>query len=337
MAAYTTIDNPELYFQTKIYTGNGTAIGSGGQAITLDGDENMQPDFVWIKERNNSTNHQVYDSVRGATKRIYSDGNYVEDTQTEGLTTFGSDGFTVGNDGSTNGSSDTYAAWCWKESADAGFDIVTFSGSDSNQNVSHSLSAVPQVVIVKCRTAVGEWMFGHHSNTWANRMKLNTADADGSYNWMNSGTSPTSSVFTLTGNVQDFNDNGQTYVAYVFTGKQGFSSMGSYIGNGSTDGPFVFCGFRPAWILYKRTTDGTEGWILQDNKRSPFNVSHVWLDPQSTGAESDSTNANLDFLSNGFKLRHDDTRGNTSGKTYIYMAFAESPFVNSNGVPTNAR
>ena len=336
MAVYTTIDNPELYFQAKTYTGNGTAIGSGGQAITLDGDENMQPDFVWIKERNNSTNHQLYDSVRGATKRIYSDGNYVEDTQTEGLTAFGSDGFTVGNDGSTNGSSDTYAAWCWKESADAGFDIVTFSGSDSNQNVSHSLSAVPQVVIVKCRTAVGEWMFGHHSNTWANRMKLNTADADGSYNWMNSGTSPTSSVFTLTGNVQDFNDNGQTYVAYVFTGKQGFSSMGSYIGNGNADGTFVYLGFRPAFVMVK-PIDAVDNWVNFDNKRLGFNssVSPYSLHANKNFVETTDT-GQLDLLSNGFKIRNS---GNTVNRTstFIGIAFAEAPFVNSNGVPCNAR
>ena len=332
--AYTTIDNPELYFQVKTYTGTGSS-----NALTLDGDENMQPDLVWIKERGGTANHNLTDSVRLATNYFTTNETDEEATAAETLKSFDSDGFTVGTSGGVNGSSDTYVAWCWKESADAGFDIVSYAGNATNRTISHSLSAVPHVMIMKNRTNAIKWVVYHHKNTSApetDHLQLNdgaaTSDDDSTWN----DTAPTSSVFSLKTSTS-VNGSSANYIAYLFTAKQGFSKFGSYTGNGSTDGPFVFCGFRPSWIMYKRTTDGSEGWVIQDNKVSPTNVSHLIQNANSSGAETDSSNANLDFLSNGFKLRHDDTRGNTSGKTYIYMAFAEAPFVNSNGVPCNAR
>ena len=331
----TTINDPEAYFQTKLYTGNGTT-----QSITLDGDTDMQPDLVWAKQREDDEHHALSDSVRGATKQIYSSSNVAEQTQANALTSFDSDGFSV--DDSIYWSDDTepYVAWCWKESATAGFDIVSYTGNGTDDtDISHNLSAVPKMIIVKNRDADDDWQVYHAgmaSDAETDYIVLNEAATavDAADRW--SDEAPTSSVFTL-GDADEVNTDTEAYIAYAFAPKQGFSAMGSWVGNGSTDGPFIYTGFRPAFILYKRITDGTEGWILQDNKTSPFNVMHVWMSPHSDQVEAESANANLDFLSNGFKLRHDDTRGNTSGITYIYAAFAEAPFVNSNGVPCNAR
>jgi hypothetical protein len=331
----TTINDPEAYFQTKLYTGNGTT-----QSITLDGDTDMQPDLVWAKQREDDEHHALSDSVRGATKQIYSSSNVAEQTQANALTSFDSDGFSV--DDSIYWSDDTepYVAWCWKESATAGFDIVSYTGNGTDDtDISHNLSAVPKMIIVKNRDADDDWQVYHAgmaSDAETDYIVLNEAATavDAADRW--SDEAPTSSVFTL-GDADEVNTDTEAYIAYAFAPKQGFSKFGSWLGNGSTDGPFIYTGFKPAFILYKRIPDGTEGWILQDNKTSPFNVMHVWMSPHSDQVEAESANANLDFLSNGFKLRHDDTRGNTSGITYIYAAFAEAPFVNSNGVPCNAR
>ena len=329
------LDNPELYMQVKLYTGNGTT-----QSITLDGDTDMQPDLVWAKQREDDEHHALSDSVRGATKQIYSSSNVAEQTEANALTSFDSDGFSV--DDSIYWSDDTepYVAWCWKESATAGFDIVSYTGNGTDDtDISHNLSAVPKMIIVKNRDADDDWQVYHAgmaSDAETDYIVLNEAATavDAADRW--SDEAPTSSVFTL-GDADEVNTDTEAYIAYAFAPKQGFSKFGSWLGNGSTDGPFIYTGFKPAFILYKRIPDGTEGWILQDNKTSPFNVMHVWMSPHSDQVEAESANANLDFLSNGFKLRHDDTRGNTSGITYIYAAFAEAPFVNSNGVPCNAR
>jgi len=334
--AYTTINDPEAYFQAKIYTGDGST-----PSITLDGDTDMQPDLVWIKNRDQTDSHCLFDAVRGATEVLASDTADAETTDADTLTSFDSDGFALGADVKVNTNTEKYAAWCWKESATSGFDIVSYTGNATDDtDISHNLSAVPKMIIVKNRdTAATSWIVYHHrlsDSPEENGLYLNTGNPiiDTTTYW--SDEAPTSSVFTL-GTNNDVNDDTKNMIAYAWSEKQGFSKFGSWLGNGSTDGPFIYTGFRPAWILYKRTTDATEGWILQDNKISPINVSHIFLAPSSNGADSDTANANLDFLSNGFKLRHNDTRGNTSGITYIYMAFAEAPFVNSNGVPCNAR
>ena len=334
MAVYTAIDNPELYFQVKTYTGNGTAIGSGGLAVTLDGSEDMQPDFVWIKERNNATNHQVYDAVRGATNRIYTDGSFIEDANSEGLTAFGSNGFTLGNDGSSNGSSDTYVAWCWKESATAGFDILTFDGNETNRTISHSLSAVPHLMILKARAGATDLAVNHQSiGTYG--LHLNNTQASGAETTWWQSTLPTSSVFSV-GTSATTNDSGESMVAYLWTEKQGFSKFGSYTGNGNADGAFIYTGFKPAWVMIKRT-DSIDGWLIVDNKRAGYNAGNNVLEADVTSAEDTSVADRVDILSNGFKLRNSWSKINTSGGTYIYMAFAEAPFVNSNGVPCNAR
>ena len=335
--AYTTIDNPELYFQVKIYTGTGSS-----NALTLDGDENMQPDLVWNKIRSATGSHRMTDAVRGVTEEIYPDIPDAEDTQSEGVTAFGSNGFTVGTNAGYNTSSATYVAWCWKESATAGFDIVSYTGNGSNRTISHSLSAKPAMMIVKQRSASRDWwvynknLDGTDGATGVLYLDLTDAAGTSATTSWNS-TAPTTSVFSL-GTTVGVNKASQTYIAYLFAEKQGFSKFGSYIGNGNVDGTYVHLGFRPAWLLIKRSSASGTDWILHDNKRAGFNVNDDYLAANTSAAEvTGNTYQNLDLLANGFKMRGSGTGTNTSGETYVYMAFAEQPFVNSKGVPCNAR
>jgi hypothetical protein len=327
------LDNPELYFQTKLYTGNGST-----QSITLDGSEDMQPDFVWIKQRNaSSTYHWLGDSVRGVTKYLSSNVNSVEATETTQITSFDSDGFSLGNKTNTNDNSDTYVAWCWKESADAGFDIVSYTGNGSNRTISHSLSAVPKVMFVKKRSgSASDWtcFFEVLGNT--KRLILNDNSSVGTATtWWNS-TTPTSSVFSL-GTSGGVNDNSETYINYLFAEKKGYSKFFQYEGNSNSDGTFVYLGFRPAWLMVK-PVDASDNWVMFDNKR--HNAKNSTTAPYFFYANKDfaeTTDTKLiDLLSNGFKIRSSGNTVNRSS-TFVGMAFAESPFVNSNGVPNNAR
>ena len=332
--AYTTIANPELYYQTKLYTGTGSS-----NAITLDGSEDMAPDLVWLKKRSAGGGHYLTDTVRGATKTIYPDGTDAEGTVAQALTAFGSDGFTVGTDSGINVNTGTHVARCWKESADAGFDIVSYAGDAvAGRNISHSLGAVPHVMFVKNRTNAIKWAVYHHKNTSApetDHLQLNdnVATSDDDSTWDD--TAPTSSVFRVKSSTST-NGSSANYIAYLWTEKQGFSKFGSYTGNGSADGTYVYTGFRPAFVLFKGLNSNRE-WILADNKRDPINEVDAVLYGNTNDAEGDSDM--VDFLSNGFKFIHASGPGtiNTSGETYVYMAFAEQPFVNSNGVPGNAR
>ena len=329
--AYTAIDNPELYFQVKLYTGDGST-----QSITLDGDEDMQPDMVWIKNRGGADGHNLFDAVRGATKRLRPNDETDENIGADTLTSFDSDGFSLGADTTGDGvniSGYTPVAWCWEESATSGTDIVTFTGTGGTQNISHSLSAVPEMIICKSRSAAGAWYTYHAgvaSDAETDYLKLNAneAVADGVTVWND--TAPTTSVFT----VGSAFDNTTTYVAYAFAPKQGYSKFGSYTGNGSTtSGIFIHTGFKPAFYMSKRT-DSTDDWNLHDNKRPAYNPANIFLEPNTQDTEGTRT---IDFLSNGIKHYTSNAGYNASGATYIYMAFAEAPFVNSNGVPNNAR
>ena len=339
--AYTTIDDPEAYFQVKTYTGNSDHYETGdSQAITFDGDEDMSPDLVWIKSRTQggtgyNGNHVVFDSVRGTTKRIAPSTTEAELTQS-GVTAFGSDGFTVGPYDMMNSDGDAFVAYCWKESATAGFDILTYTGNATNRTIAHNLSAVPQVVIVKRRDAVTAWSSLHLNGVGSDyRMVLNdtAAKEDDATFWQD--TDPTSSVFSL-GTSSSTNVNTGTYVAYCFAEKQGYSKFGNYTGNGNADGAFVYTGFRPAYVMIKRT-DSANSWMIYDAKRNPINLADNPLYAEGNDAEGTSSAASLDFLSNGFKLRGTGSAINASGASMIYMCFAEAPFVNSNGVPCNAR
>tara|TARA_A100001011_G_scaffold47626_1_gene45055 strand:+ start:1604 stop:2674 length:1071 start_codon:yes stop_codon:yes gene_type:complete len=355
--AYTTIDNPELHFQTKLYTGTGSS-----NSITLDGDEDMAPDLVWLKKRSAGGGHYLTDTVRGATKTIYPDGVDAEGTVAQALTAFASDGFTVGTDSGINVNTGTHVAWCWKANGTgssntdgtintaatsanttAGFSIVSYtSNGSSSQTVGHGLGAVPQCIFSKNRDSTSSsynyWTVYHHSNASANdkKFKLNTNDAASTTNeWGD--TDPTSSVYSLHSS-GDGTTNVSTnkIISYVWTGIQGYSKFGKYVGNGSADGTYVYTGFRPAFVLFKGINSNRE-WILADNKRDPINEVDAVLYGNTTDLEGDSDM--VDFLSNGFKCIHASGPGtiNTSGETYVYMAIAENPFVNSNGIPVNAR
>ena len=357
--AYTTIDNPELHFQAKTYTGNGTAIGSGGQAITLDGDEDMQPDWVWIKDRSDSDRPRMFDVIRGVTKELDTSDTTGETTLTEGLTTFGSDGFTVGNHEGVNSNTDSFVAWCWKAGGSgssntdgsintiktsanttSGFSINTFTGTQNVGTVGHGLGSAPGVMIVKNTADSSDAWYVYHqglaSDPETDYIILNTTAAKVDYNTPWNDTAPTSSVFTV-GADGGNNESGSTMAAYCFAEKQGFSKFGSYTGNGSSSansGPFVYLGFKPSLVIVKNTS-GTEGWQIWDNKRSSFNGQGSNISPNSANAES--TGVRVHFFSNGFQLVSSGADQNTDGNVFIYMAFAEAPFVNSNGVPCNAR
>ena len=328
--AYTTIDDPEKYFQSLAYTGQ----GGDNDAYTLSGDENLQPDLVWIKNRGTTNEHLMIDSVRGALKALNSNDATAEDSISNSLKSFNSDGFTLGGNASCNANNNTYASWNWKESATAGFDIVTYSGSAaSSKTISHSLNAVPKMIIVKCRSAAENWSVYHHAlgNTHALFLNTNGASSDTP---VFADTTPTSSVFSVSADDRTGAD-GKTYVAYVFAEKQGFSKFGSYVGNGNADGTFVYTGFKPAFVMAKKSS-GTEDWSITDNKMNTFNVCNNKLRPNSTSQES-TGNAHIDFTAQGFKWRSTSGEFNASGSTYIYMAFAENPFVTSSGVPATAR
>ena len=355
MAVYTQIDNPELYMQVKLYTGD----GNDDRTITLDGDEDMQPDMVWLKERSEVRNHTITDSVRGGSKQVFPNLTSAEATDSGTVKSFTSDGFVIGTDDQANKDTETFVAWCWKAgtafsndasatsvgtidssgsvSTDAGFSITTLTGTGANGTIAHGLSAVPAMIIHKEISADGDnWHTYHHkitSEPETEFVRLNQDAATGDESTMWNDTAPTSSVYSL-GTHGGNNESGQTYISYLFAPKQGFSKFGSYSSNGSTDGVFCFCGFRPAWVMFKKTSS-TANWSIRDNKRDPFNAGDTNLFANLTDAESSSND--IDFLSNGFKLRTAGSNWNASSQTYIYMAFAEAPFVNSNGVPCNAR
>ena len=330
--AYTTIDDPSAYFQTKTYTGTGNS-----HAITLDGNSDLSPNWVWIKCRDDSHNHQVFDTLRGVHKRIRTDTSAAETTSNESLKSFDSDGFTLGTQANVNAAAsgdNSFVAWNWKETADAGFDIVGYTGNGTaGRTVAHSLSAVPKMIIVKrYNDGTASWMIYHHTLGNNKYLSLDTTAAQDAGHW--DSTSPTSSVFSVSGD-QRVNNDGASYFAYCFAEKQGFSKFGNYPGNGNANGPFIFLGFKPAFIMIKGYA-GTDNWIMVDNKRSGFNSENEHLDANNSDVESDGS-GNIDFLSNGFKIRSTFSSMNYATGSYIYMAFAENPLVTSTGIPGLAR
>jgi len=330
--AYTTIDDPTAYFQTKLYTGNGST-----QSITLDGLNDMQPDWVWVKQRGGTTNHKTSDSVRGATKALQNNDTDAEATDTDGITSFDSNGFSLGAGGDYNSSSASQVAWNWKETATAGFDILTYEGSGSAKTVSHNLGVKPDWIMVKNIDSTDpafNWRSYHSALGAGIAMKPNGTDAESDDPGYWNDTEPTSSVFSVKDSGET-NNSSQTYIAYLFAEKQGYSKFGSYTGNGNADGTFVYTGFKVGWFMLKKTS-ATDPWLIYDNKRSPINQVQANLQANSSNAEVTNT-VYLDFLSNGVKFRNTDNDGNLSGGSYIYMAFAENPFVTSTGVPATAR
>jgi hypothetical protein len=348
-----TIKDGSAHFQTTLYTGNGTAIGSGGNAISQSGNSTFQPDFAWIKGRSGATEHVLTDAVRGVTKELSSNDFNAEETVAEGLTTFGSAGFTVGSDGSYNTSSATYVGWQWKANGagssnedgsvsstvsantTAGFSIAkaTAAGSGVTFSIGHGLGITPSMVICK-GLGVSLWSVYHHKISSPNdnyvRLDTTTAVVSDSGVW---GTGPTSSVFSAkSGTAMTHSED---FVAYCFAEVDGFSSFGSYTGNGSANGPMVNCGFRPAFVLIKRT-NATENWLMMDSTRYPNNPANNPIFADTTNADANGGRP-TDFLSNGFKPRNTLAGMNASGSTYIYMAFAEHPFGGANTAPATAR
>ena len=346
--AYSSIVKPSDYFNTKLYTGNGV----DATAYTGVG---FQPDWTWIKNRSASNWHILTDAVRGATKQIYSNSTTDEDTVAAGLQSFNSDGFTLGTDTDVNGSGSNYASWNWKANGagssntdgsitstvsantTSGFSIVSYTGTNATGTVGHGLGVTPKIVLYKNRTDSTYWYFttslidGSHD-----LLLLPATDAQQPF----SASLPTSSVLNLIAN-NDTNGSGDGIIAYCFAEKTGYSKFGTYTGNGNADGTFIYTGFKPAFILMKRTNNAAH-WIMYDNKRSTSskNLTDKYFYASLSDSENTDTSEGMDFLSNGFKHRNAFNAANGSGDTFIYMAFAAEPLVSNSGtdgVPATAR
>ena len=357
MAAYISFQ-PSDYFNTKLWTGTGAT-----HAITGVG---FQPDFIWIKGRNVAYDHVLQDVARGPTYQLNSNNNAAQTNRTDEVTSFDADGFTLGSDGTegvVNNSGDTYVGWNWKAGGAAssntvgditssvsvdtarGISIRTYTGlGGTGQTVGHGLGAVPQIVMCKrLDGSTADWVSynsnivpsdgGPPEDTWIILNTTGAAQSNDSDRW--GGTAPTSTVFTASSGYSQSNNNGTSYVFYAFARKRGHSALGSYIGNGDANGPFVYTGFRPAFIIAKRTDTAGYDWTMMDSKRSPFNVANEWLYPNLNSVQD--TNGAVDFCSTGFKVRQTHSYWNTAGANYIYMAFAEFPIVSSNSKPGVAR
>jgi hypothetical protein len=352
--AYSSIVKPTDYFNTVTYAGN----GSSPRSITGVG---FQPDWVWTKNRSAANSNTVGDSVRGTGKTIFTDSTSAELTN-NGYgyhSSFDADGFAVTGDtvsaggDNVNKSGNNYVSWNWlgangtasntdgsitstvSANTTAGFSIVSFTGTGANATIGHGLGVAPNVVITKNRDNARNWIYGGDNIAWTKYMILNLTNASASANNAWNDTAPTSSVVSL-GSSTVTNESSAEMIAYCFAEKKGYSKFGSYTGNGNADGPFIYTGFKPAFVFQKRT-DSTSNWHIFDNKREPENVMDKYLAPNDSGAEGTATG--FDFLSNGFKSRTSSHWNNQSGGTYIYMAFAEEPLVANVGqsIPATAR
>ena len=353
--AYTTIDKPTDYFDTKLYTGT----GSNNITLTMD-----NVGWVWMKNRTNTGNHILMDIVRGGNNSnsqkpvLLSNTGGAEQgsdiTATGGLA-FGSTSTVIGSDNGgynyNNSTSSNYVAWHWGAGGSAssnsdgsitttvsvnqtaGFSIIKYAGNSQNSTIGHGLNAEPEYIIFKEIDGGESWRVWskYTPNTSSNALALNLNNgAFSQTGWISAVSSSTISI----GTDSSINTNGNNYIAYAFAPKKGYSKFGSYTGNGNADGTFVYTGFKPAWLLAKKSS-ATGDWFLIDNKRSTINPTNHQLEANSTAAEDVS--GRFDFLSNGFKCVSSSTGSNGSGTTYIYMAFAENPFVTSSGIPACAR
>ena len=340
--AYTTVNKSTDYFNTKLYTGNNSTNAQTGVGF--------QPDFIWFKRRDSGAQHSLFDSARGVTKAVSSNLSDAQYTVSDALTSFDSDGFTLGADSGNyiNLNSATYASWSWKAgttsgisagsqtitpsaysiNATAGMGIYKWSrtGASTTDYFSHGLGATPTIAIQKRTDAVQDWYVNTTIIDGTNdNLHLNKSDAK---------EDDSTTVSTSTNYYPKSPETGD-YITYLFAPIKGFSKFGSYTGNGNTDGSFVYTGFKPAWLLLKRS-DSADSWFMYDNKRSSFNVVEDYLTASGSGAEATTSAVNLDLLSNGFKIRNTDGGHNNSSGTYIYMAFGQS-LVGSNNIPATAR
>ena len=344
------IDKPNLYFNTKLYTGNG-----GTQSITGVG---FQPDLVWIKNRERVEDHILYDAVRGATKRISSNNTNAESTKSNGVTAFDSDGFSLGSAGQNNYNGDAIASWNWKANGQgssnttgtinttytsanttSGFSIIKFTGNGTGSaTIGHGLGTKPRMIMLKNLTDADSWIVWfdtNGSNTSNGRMSINASSV--AETTANSMITVSDTLITLPSLVNAaWNGSSKDYVVYAFANIKGFSKFGSYKGNGNTDGPFCYTGFSPAYIWIKSTTYAGN-WLCFDNQREVQNrPSGNPLNLNETGVESANANYAIDFLSNGFKLRNNNGNIQNNTETMIYMSFAKHPIVGSNDIPATA-
>tara|TARA_R100000655_G_scaffold109970_1_gene166718 strand:- start:83 stop:1132 length:1050 start_codon:yes stop_codon:yes gene_type:complete len=348
--SYTTINKSSLHMNTKLYTGTGSSNAQTGIGF--------QPDLVWIKNRETTGNHAWFNAISGVTKYINSNSDYSEQTSAPTLTAFGTDGFTVGSSADLNGSGNDIVAWNFKANGagsansdgatsstvsantTAGFSIVKWTGTGSATTIGHGLGAVPKMIIVKNLGQNLDWRVGHTSIAWTHRLCLNSNSAENNDDSAWNDTAPTSSVFTV-GSSTCTNSSGYEMIAYVFTDKVGYSTFSKYIGNNSTDGTFVYTGFKPTFILLKQV-NAERDWYIYDTKRLGYNsdasasVGNTSLRAGKDHSEASSSGYYLDILSNGFKLRIANVGNNGSGDTYCYMAFGNT-IVGTNNVPATGR
>ena len=352
--AYTTINKSSLHMNTKLYTGDGAT----SHALTGVG---FQPDLCWIKKRSSpATDHNLNTSVNlgsGTASQYVLTSNSNEELQDNGSTYFqslDSDGFTIGNSDKVNANSATFAAWNWKANGagsantdgsinstvsantTSGFSIVKYTGTGSNATVGHGLGVAPSMIIFKRLVGNGwNWTVYHKSmgNNYFMSLNLSNAQSNTSSSTYFQDTTPTPSVFYIgdSGHL-----NGNDIVAYCFADKTGYSKMGSYIGNGNVDGSFIYTGFKPTFILIKKTTGTANDWYMFDSTRSPSNVISKFLLANNDAVEYTASSQDLDILSNGWKIRNSNNGNNTNGETYTYMAFGQS-LVGTNNIPNNAR
>ena len=360
MADYTTIDDPSEYFQTKIWTGNATS-----RTIDLDSNSTMQPDFSWVKTRSETHTHYLQDSTSGTTKYLRSQMSAAQQTSS-GPITYNSTGFGVGSGDEPNTDGATVVGWFWKANGGtrttftesganpgggyqvnttAGFSIVDYTGTGSAGTVSHGLTAKPEFIIVKRLDGTADWNIYHAANTSepeTEYLRFTTANTSDVTTWND--TAPTTSVFSVSDD-SAVNGNDNTYIAFCWASKQGYSKFGKYEGTGHASGPFIYTGFKPALILIKNIDNSGYNWAVIDNARTPFNGEGVaeWLWPDLNSAEFTDTDSgidmDLDMLSNGFKITTERDELNL-GSTFVYMAFAEQPFVTStdtNSIPATAK
>lgn len=345
------ITDPSAHFQVHTYAGTGAAHDE-----TFTGNSSMDPDLVWIKNRDAADEHKVVDSVRGATKEINSDSNNAESTDANGVDDLSvTNGFGLGTGaGGYNDNTENFVSWNWKAngagaansdgsittiatSADTtnGFSIIEYTGTAANATIGHGLNSAPEFVLVKQLNVIRGWIVGHKDLTdWTRYLVLHGTDAEATLATVWNSTAPSSTVINL-GTNNNVNDSGGTMVAYAWHGVEGYSKFGSYVGNGSADGPFVYTGFKPALVVTKNIT-GTSGWVVHDRKRDPHNVSETSNYFDSANAETAPSTEDIDFLANGFKIRSTTVARNTSASTYIYMAFAENPFGGTGVAPALA-
>lgn len=351
--AYTTINDPSAQFQIVLYTGSSSSVSP-----TFTGNANLQPDMMWIKSRSGATNQNLYDSSRGSTERLYP--NLTSQTDTVSGMTFNSDGFTTGTNsvGDINVDGSTYVGWGWKcnggttssnsdgtitatvqANTTAGLSIITYAGNGyNNATVGHGLGATPKIIITKNRTATYNWItyFSELAATKVLVLDMDLAEFTPSGGYYSNVGSSTYQLVQGSSNLTNVNASGNNYVAYCFAEKQGYNKFGSYTGNGDVDGPFVYCGFKPAWVMTKNTSHAG-GWAIMDATRNPYNVMNKYIIANTADAEASGSSFDIDTTATGFKIRASNANINADGRTYMFMAFARQPLVGTNNVAATAQ